>query len=435
MQFGTFKAKIKHGKISRRLRSFFKMGKSVRAAQKSVRAALPMDDQPQNETQMVDEHDRSTKLEDLNLKDWPLEDSFEHVFNFLDPMLSNFQDTEPERSISTPSPRSVSSSKRSSLHEASNQIYQKQDQQLEALEQQMDEISVFLAQSTLRREKLLARALAQMQSIDAEVQIHLRNAEINISNCVESEPLTPPTKDRGVDPTPLDTTTMCIADTLPEYHSGDNGLRERNLYSSDTKSERISISPSTSLSQDSLSNSHFPGTKSLISTTKLLPNFLKDSFEPHSAKRGLQDFIQVDPPVFINWLPGGSAKTRPTGHRRGRPPRTDCEHSWQKILCPFMMDVAVAVHHAKFYHGRFDRRDIGVAVLRTTIPVLRQTQSPQFSLSDFLMLHACCTSCCYWMVMSIQSKPHSTSFQRGGKVSCCIFMSGIQFCPFLTILM
>ena len=164
----------------------------------------------------------------------------------------------------------------------------------------------------------LKRALAQMP--------------INISDAVESEPLTPPTKDMEVDPISLHTTTMGIADTLPEYHAGDNGLRERNLHSSDTKNERISISPSTPLSQDSVSNSHFPGTKSLTSTTKLLPNLRKDSFEPHSAKRGLQDFIQVDPPVFINWLPGGSAKTRPTGHRRGRPPRTDCEHSWKKVL-------------------------------------------------------------------------------------------------------
>ena len=178
----------------------------------------------------------------------------------------------------------------------------------------MDEISDFLEQSTLCREKLLA----QMQS--------------NVSDAVESESLTPPTKDMGVDPISLDTTTMGIADTLPEYHAGDNGLRERNLYSSDTKNERISISSSISLSQDSLSNSHFPGTKSLISTTKLLPSLLKDSFEPHSAKGGLRQFIQVDPPVFINWLPGGLAKTRPTGHRRGRPPRTDFEHSWQKVL-------------------------------------------------------------------------------------------------------
>ena len=197
MLFGTSKAKIKYGKISRRLRSFFKGGWSVRAAQ-------PMDVhdvQPQNnESQMVDDHDRSTKLEDLNLEDWPLEDSFKPVSNFLDSMPSNSQDTEPERSIRTLSPSSVSSSKRSSLHEASIQFYQKQDQQLEALEQQMDEISVFLAQSTFRREKLLERALAQMQSINAEVQIHLRNADTIISNCVESEPLTPPTKDRGRGP-------------------------------------------------------------------------------------------------------------------------------------------------------------------------------------------------------------------------------------------
>ena len=275
MQFGTSKAKIKHGRFSRRLRSFFQGGSNVSAAQ-------PMDVhdvQPQNESQMVDEHDRSTKSEDLNLKDWPLEDSFKPVSNFLDSRLSNSQDTELERSIRTPSPSSVSSSKRSSLHEASFQFYQKQDQQVEALEQQMDEMSIFLAQGTLRREKLLA----QKQSINAEVQAHLTNADINVSNDVKSEPLTPPTKDMGVDPISLDTTTMGIADTLPEYHAGDNGLRERNLYSSDTKNERISISSSISLSQVSLSNSHFPGTKSLISTTKLLPSLLKDSFEPHSA--------------------------------------------------------------------------------------------------------------------------------------------------------
>ena len=301
MQFGSSKAKIKHGKISRPLRSFIKGGRSVRAAQ-------PMDVhdvQPQNESQMVDEHDRSTNLEDLNLKDWPLEDSFKPVSNFLDSRLSNSQDTEPERSIRTPSPSSVSSSKRS-LHETSIQIYQKQDQQLKALEQQMDEMSIFLAQGTLRREKLLE----QMQSINAEVQAHLTNADINVSNDVKSEPLTPPTKDMGVDPISLDTTTMGIADTLPEYHAGDNGLRERNLYSSDTKNERISISSSISLSQDSLSNSHFPGTKSLISTTKLLPSLLKDSFEPHSAtsNAGMKPSEKFQRHCFLlKWGEGTSA--------------------------------------------------------------------------------------------------------------------------------
>ena len=105
---------------------------------------------------MVDEHDRSTKIEDLNLENWHLEDSFKLVSNFLDSMPFNSQDTEPEMSIKTSSPSSVSSSKGFSLHKTSIQIYQKQDQQLEALEQQMDEISVLLAQNGLCREKLLA---------------------------------------------------------------------------------------------------------------------------------------------------------------------------------------------------------------------------------------------------------------------------------------
>ena len=65
-------------KVFHRLRSFFEEG---------VSAAQPMDVhevQPQNESQMVDEHDRSTKLEDLKLEDWPLENSFKLVSNFLD---------------------------------------------------------------------------------------------------------------------------------------------------------------------------------------------------------------------------------------------------------------------------------------------------------------------------------------------------------------
>ena len=433
MQFGTSKAKIRRGKTSRRLSFFFKGGRSVRAAQ----PVDVHDVQPQNESQMVEEHDRSTKLEDLNLKRWPLEDSFKPVSNFLGSMPSNSQDTALERSIRTPSPSSVSSTKRSSLHEACIQFYQKQDQQLEALEQQMDEISVFLAQSTLRREKLLA----QIQAINAEVQIHLRNADINISNCVESEPLTPPTKDRGVDPTPLDTTTVGIADTLPEYHADDNGLRERNLYSSDTKSERISISPSTSLSQDSLSNSHFPGTKSLISTTKLLPNLLKDSFEPHSAERGLQDFIQVDPPVFINWLPGGSAKTRPTGHRRGRPPRTDCEHSWQKVLL-------------SLYDGRRRGRPPRPVLPWSLRPRGHRRGCPPNNYSSFetdpvslvFFIGFPDASCLLHVLLLLDGAAYPVQttihfFSRGEEVSstlnfsCCIFVSGIQFCQFLTILM
>ena len=64
-----------------------------------------------------------------------------------------------------------------------------------ALEQQMDEISVFLAQRGLRREKLLAGALEQLQSISAVV--HFESATINIPNDSEVEPMTPLTKDMG----------------------------------------------------------------------------------------------------------------------------------------------------------------------------------------------------------------------------------------------
>ena len=327
-QLDASKAEMKRWKLFHRLRSFFK-------AEEGFSAAQPLDIhdvQPQNESQMVDEHDRSTKLDDLNLEDWSLEDSFKIVSDFLDSMPSNTQDTEPERSIRTASPSSVSSSDRSSCQKTTIQIYQKQDQQLEALELQMDEISVLLAQSRLRREKLLARVLAQMQSINADVQIHLKSATINIPSDSEAEPITPLTKDMGVDPISLNTSTMIIADSLPKYHTGDNRLRERNLYSSDTKNERLSISSSISLSQDSVSNSHFPGTKSLIFTSQLLPSLLKDNIEPTSAERGLHEFIQVDQPMIIKWLHSCSTKSRPTRYRRGRPPRTSGELSWHKVL-------------------------------------------------------------------------------------------------------
>ena len=272
----------------------------------------------------------------------------------------------------------------------------------------------------------LKRALAQMQ--------------INISDAVESEPLTPPTKDMEVDPISLHTTTMGIADTLPEYHAGDNGLRERNLYSSDTKNERISISSSISLSQDSLSNSHFPGTKSLISTTKLLPSLLKDSFEPHSAKGGLRDFIQVDPPVFINWLPGSIAKTRPTGHRRGRPPRTDCEHSWKKVM--------LSLYDGR-RRGRPPRQVLPWSLRpkghRRGRPTNNYSSLETDPVSTAFFIGFPDASCLLHVLLLLDGDvyPVQTTlhfFSKGEEVSstlnlsCCILKSGIQFCPFLTIL-
>ena len=128
-QFGTSKAEMKRWKVFRRLRFFIK-------GEEGVSAAQPIDVhdvQPQNGSQMVDELDRWTKLEDLKLEDRTLEDSFKLVSDFLDSMPSNTQDTESEIGIKTSSPSSVSSSKGFSLHETSIQICQKQDQQLEAL--------------------------------------------------------------------------------------------------------------------------------------------------------------------------------------------------------------------------------------------------------------------------------------------------------------
>ena len=114
-QLEASKAEMKRWKVFHRLRSFFKGKEGVSAAQ-----PIDVHDvQPQNESQMVDEHDRSTKLEDLNLEDWPLEDSFKIVSDFLDSMPCNSQSTEEQISIKTSSPSSVSSSKRFSLHETS----------------------------------------------------------------------------------------------------------------------------------------------------------------------------------------------------------------------------------------------------------------------------------------------------------------------------
>ena len=83
---------------------------------------------------------------------------------------------------------------------------------------------------------------------------------------------------------------------------------------------------------DSVCNSHFSGIKSPLSTSKLLLDLLKESIEPRLASHGLRGFVLVDPPIFITLFPGGSVKTRPAGPRRGRPPRTCSEHSWQTML-------------------------------------------------------------------------------------------------------
>ena len=175
---------------------------------------------------MEDEHDRSRKLDDLNVKDWPLENSFNVVSDFLNSVPGNSRVTEPEMNLRASSPNSESSSRMSFVHETNFQTYQAVNQKLETLEQQMCELSILLVQSDLRREKFLARAVAQLQSISAAV--HFESATVNFPNDSEVEPKTPPTKDMGVDPMFLDTTTMGITDTLPNYHTTDYGLLEGN---------------------------------------------------------------------------------------------------------------------------------------------------------------------------------------------------------------
>ena len=149
------------------------------------------------------------------------------------------------------------------------------------------------------------------------------SAHVTITISNDTESVTPPARDMGVDPISLDTTTMGIADTLPFYHADANGLLEGNPCSSGTKDEPIS-SPPTFLSMKrervqstpdscsatkcgtrifsanavlegttastpiifgdqvsttsgySVCNPSFPGTKSLSSTSQLLPNLLKE---------------------------------------------------------------------------------------------------------------------------------------------------------------
>ena len=175
------------------------------------------------------------------------------------------------------------------LHESSFQTCQAVNQKLETLEQQMDELSILLTQSDLRREKLLARALAQLQSIS--VAAHFESATINIPNDSEVEPMIPPTKDMGVDPMFFDTTTMGIADTLPIYHLAVYGLLEGNPCTSDTEDELITTLPSTS----SLKGERVPSTPNSFSATNCGTRIL-------SAKAVLEAETAATPNLLQNHL-------------------------------------------------------------------------------------------------------------------------------------
>ena len=89
----------------------------------------------------------------------------------------------------------------------------------------------------------------------------------------------------------------------------------------------------------------------------MLPNLSEESSQPRSAKRCLHQLIHTYPQFIIAGLPGGSNKTRPTDHRRGRPPRLIIE-----TLLTAGLD-------------RPKRHRIDVAALQTSTPLLRRSQS------------------------------------------------------------
>ena len=57
---------------------FLMGGEGVSAAEPVAEPVL----KAENGSQMVDEHNRSTKLDDLNVENWPLEKSFLHESSF-----------------------------------------------------------------------------------------------------------------------------------------------------------------------------------------------------------------------------------------------------------------------------------------------------------------------------------------------------------------
>ena len=196
--------------------------------------------------------------------------------------------------------------------------------------------------------------------------------------------------------------------------------------------------------KDSVSNSNFPGLKSLLFTSQLLPNLLKSFIEPPSAERGLQDHIQVDQPIFIKWLQNGSTKSRPTGHRRGRPPRTSGEHSLHKVLLslhrgrrrgrPPRSVLLLPWTHRPKGHRRGRPPNIYPSFDTDLVPIFFSIGFPDTSCSLHVVLLS--NNDAY-----PQPELHSISFQRGGG-KCrqsstyhpAFFVSGIQVCLSLAIL-
>ena len=98
---------------------------------------------------------------------------------------------------------------------------------------------------------ILAQIRTQMRATSAAIpnpeHVVRGGAMTKLPNNTKVEPKTAPTKGVDVDTISLVTTTIGISTISPAYHTVDNGLPEGNPYSSDTKDELISTSPSTIL--------------------------------------------------------------------------------------------------------------------------------------------------------------------------------------------
>ena len=152
----------------------------------------------------------------------------------------------------------------------------------------------------------------------------------------------------------------------------------------------------------------------------------------------------MDPTIFITWLTGGSAETRDqlvgdVVDHRAKTVNTHYKNFW----CSFMMDVAVAVHrtHFFYYHGIIDIKGHRRGCPPNNYP------SPETDAVSILFFIGCPDASCLLHALLLssddvypQSNPHSASFQAG---RCrqrliyppALFVSGIRFCPFITILM
>ena len=196
------------------------------------------------------------------MKDWTLENSFNVVSDFVDSMPGNSLVTGPEKIIRASSPNSLSS-RIAFLREASFQTYQTLNQKLETLEPQMDELSILLAQSYLRREKLLARSLAQSQSMSAAV--HFESATINIPDNADTKdelitiiPSTSSMKGQRVPSTP----NSCSAKNCGTRVLSANAVSEAET----APTPNLFQNHQSTTATDSVCNPHFPGTKSLLLT-------------------------------------------------------------------------------------------------------------------------------------------------------------------------